>query len=110
MAEEEAGEAGVFLLDQGGQGVLVLHHGVGALVPPVAPGAVDHGGPAVAHMVVRRHDEAGVQEFGDHVKIAPGVLPEAVDQLNDAHRLGCGDIDPPLDLVPLVEGLEADLV
>ena len=61
-------------------------------------------------MVVRRHDEAGVQEFGDHMKIAPGVLPEAVDQLNDAHRPGGGDIDPPLDLVPLVEGLEADLV
>ena len=110
MAEEEIGEAGILLLDQRCQGVLVLHHGVGPLAAPVAPGVVDHGGPAMAHMVVRGHDEAGVQEFGNHVEIPPGVLPEAVNQLENAHGPGGRDVDPPLDLIPLVEGLEADLV
>ena len=107
---EEVREAGVPLLDQAGEGVLVLHHGVGALVPPVAPAVVDDGGPAVAHMVVRRHDEPGVQELDDHVEVPAGVLSEAVDQLDDARGLGGGDVDPPLDLVPLVEGLETDLM
>ena len=61
-------------------------------------------------MVVRRHDETGVQEFGNHVKIPPGVLSKAVNQLDNAHGLGGRDVDPPLNLIPLVEGLEADLV
>ena len=110
MAKENIGEAGVLLLDQLRQGVLVLHHGMGALVPPVAPGAVDYSGPAVAHVVVRRHNKPGVQEFGNHVEVPPGVLPKAVDQLDNAHGLSGRDVDPPLDLVPLVEGLKADLV
>ena len=110
MAKKEIGKAGVFLLDQLRQGVLVLHHGVRTLVSPVAPGVVDHSGPAVAHVVVRRHDETGVQKFGNHMEIPPGVLPEAVNQLDNAQGLGGGNINPPLNLVPLVEGLKADLV
>ena len=60
VAEQEIGEAGIPLLDQPGKGMLVLHHGAGALVAPVSPGAAGGGGFAVAHVVVCRHDEPGL--------------------------------------------------
>ena len=103
MAEQEIGQIRVFLTYQFFQLMLVLHHGMAALVSPVAPGVILQGGLAMAYVVVGRHDESGVHEPHDHMQIPPGMLAVAVDHLNDALRLCRRDIDPSIDLVPLVE-------
>ena len=110
MSKEEIGQARILLFHQLRQSVFVLHHSVESLVAPIPPVVVYHGGLAVSHMVVGGYDESGVQEFGDHVQIAPGVLAEAVNQLDDAIRLRRGYVNPALHFVALVERFEADLV
>ena len=70
VAEHEVGKIRILLSYNRGQGVLVLHHGVGAFVAPVAPDIVLQSGLAVTHMVIGRYDEAKVHEMYDHAEIS----------------------------------------
>ena len=110
VAEHEVGQVGILFLYQLGQGMLVLHHGVDAFLTPVTPAVILHCGFAVAHMVVRGHDEARIHELDDHVQVAPGVLAESVDQLDDAVGFGGRNVDPAVNGISLVIRLECDLM
>ena len=110
MPEHEVGQVGVFLGHDVHEALLVFHHGVGAGVAPVAPGAVRDGGGPVAHVVVGSHDEAGVHERHDHVEVAARMLAEAVDELHDALGLARRHVDPAGDLVAFVARGEGDFV
>ena len=104
VAEHEVRKVRIHFLDQGGEFVLVLHHSAEALVAPVAPGIVHHGGFAVAYVVVGCNDIAGLHKIHDHVQISSGVLSEAVHQLNDAARLCCRNVNPARHIISLIKG------
>ena len=59
-------------------------------------------GLAVADMVVGSHRETGLGEGVDHVKVAAGMLAEAVDQLDHSPWLAQRGVYPALYSVPAV--------
>lgn len=110
VAEQEVRETRIHVFDDAGKGVFVFAHGLIAFGAPVSPAVVDDGGLAVADMVIGGDDVARVHERDDHVEIAAGMLAKAVDELDDALRLAGRHIDPSLDHLFLVIGLETDFV
>ena len=103
-------QVGVLLADEVLETFLVFHHGVRAGVAPVTPGVVGDGRGSVAHVVVGRHNEAGVHERHNHVQVAAGVLAEAVHELHDSHRVAGRGVNPAGDGVSVVGGREVDLM
>ena len=104
VAEHEVRKVRIHFLDQCGERVLVLHHGAVALIAPITPGVVHHGGFAVTHVIVGRNDIAGLHKIHNHMEISSGMFSEAVHQLNDSARLRCRNVDPTLHVISLVKG------
>ena len=110
VSEQEVRQVGIHLFDDAGKGVFVFAHGLIAFGAPVSPAVVDDRGLAVADMVVGGNDVAGVHEGDDHVEIAAGMLTKTVDELDDALRFTGRHIDPSLDILLPVIGLETDFM
>ena len=79
MAEHHVRKLGQRLLGLGLEGDLVRDHHAGRVFAGIAPGALLHGRAPVPGVVTRHHDETGVHQGGDEVKVAAGVLAEPVD-------------------------------
>ena len=103
VAEHEVRKIRIHFFDQGGERVLVLHHGAETLVAPIAPGVVHHGGFAVTYVIIGRDDIAGLHKIHDHMEISSGMLSEAVHQLNDSAWLCCRNVNPALHIISLIK-------
>ena len=57
----------------------------------------------MSHMVVRRYNKSCIHKCDYHMEVAPRMLSEAVDQLDNSSRLTGRDIDPALDQIPLIK-------
>ena len=103
MAEHKVGKVRIERLNDFLEFVLVFHHGVDALVAPVAPGVVFNRGLAVSYVIIGSDNVAGLQIADDHVQITAGMFAEAVDELDDALRLAGRYVDPSVDGISLVK-------
>ena len=88
----------------------VGHDDPGGVVTRVGPDTRLHGRAAVPGVVTGHDDEPGVEQRRDQVQVAPGVLAQAVHDLDDRPWGADGFVEPRLDGVPAVRRGERDLL